>query len=296
MRDGLIDQQNRDGLPPHPGNEPAARSPIDWLGLPMELYILPAKGESLCTYLPHAMVAVARSGRGRRWATSGTHRRQLYTAPRMVEMYDAGTAFDRFEVDGESGEIIGLGLPEATTARWLQDDARPLRVGLRQELFDDQLANLLLMLWDEACTGGRQGRLYTEGLTTALLGLLDARYRRERRPALPTVSHFGPAQRERLLSFIAAELCNGLCVDRLAAVVAMSPFHFSRVFKASFRQSPHAFVVAKRLDAACAALRREPERSVTDIAHGCGFASQAHFTAAFRRRMGTPPAQWRRMG
>jgi len=73
----------------------------------------------------------------------------------------------------------------------------------------------------------------------------------------------------------------------------MSPNHFSRVFNATFGQSPHAYVVEQRLEVACGALRQEADRSIAYIASGLGLSSQSHFTEVFRRRIGTTSAWWR---
>jgi AraC family transcriptional regulator len=43
-------------------------------------------------------------------------------------------------------------------------------------------------------------------------------------------------------------------------------------------------------------LRHQPERSLADVASGCGFSSQSHFSEVFRRRLGTTPARWRSAG
>jgi len=230
---------------------------------------------------------------GKRWWRSGTRRQELYTAPRMFEIAEAGTASDFFAFSGAPMKVIGMELPAASVGRWLGDDSPPLNLARRQERFDDEVADLLVMLWRDATDGGMRGRLYTEGLTTALLGLLSARYRAD--PERPKrAARLGREEQSRPLAFIASELGVDLSVERMADVVRMSPFHFSRIFKVTFEQSPHAFVLTQRLNAACAAMRREPTRPLADIAIDTGFASQAHFAETFRRKMGATPGRWRR--
>jgi AraC family transcriptional regulator len=212
----------------------------------------------------------------------------------MLEFAEAGMAYDVFAFTGAPMRVIGMELPAATVGRWLGDDAPPLNLAGRQEHFDDEVADLLVMLWRDASEGGMHGRLYTEGLTTALLGLLSTRYRANSGSTAKRAACLGREEQSRLLAFIASELGGDLSVERMADVVRMSPFHFSRVFRVTFQQSPHAFLLTQRLDAACAAMRREPTRSLADIAIDCGFASQAHFAETFRRKMGATPGRWRR--
>jgi AraC family transcriptional regulator len=276
---------------------PLATAHEGWLGLPTDLYRLPGSGEELGPfYQADPMLLIARSGSGRRWYTSGTRTKQLYTAPRMIELVGAGYEMDRGRWEGLPGEVIAIRFPAATLARLLHNDAAPFDLPTRHELFDDRLAELAFSLWAEAQGGSQSGALYVEGLTLAMAGLLVARHGAVHASPAPHRTRFNASQRSRLREFVAAELSTGLCVERLAKLVAMSPDHFSRVFKASFGVSPHAYVVEQRLEAACQALRHQPERSLADVASGCGFSSQSHFSEVFRRRLGTTPARWRSAG
>lgn len=264
-----------------------------WLGLPMKLSPMPAHDDIADVAAPNPLLAVARSGSGQRSFTSGTYRRDMHTAPRMVEIYGAGTYFDVCRVRGTPGEIISIEFPNATLARLLPDMAHPFDLGTQHELFDDRLFTLTTLLWEEAASGSQRGRLYREGLTIALVGLLDSLRATAGEPDRMRVGKFSVAERARLMALIKAELAGDLAVERLAQVVGMSPFRFARAFKTTFDQSPHAFVIDKRIDAACTALRLEPGRAIADVAHGCGFSSQAHFAEAFRRKVGTTPSRWR---
>lgn len=81
-------------------------------------------------------------------------------------------------------------------------------------------------------------------------------------------------------------------VARLAHLVGLSPYHFSRAFKASFGTPPHAYVSLQRMEAAARLLRatREP---LAKIAEATGYPSAAHFAHAFRRRWGLTPTAFR---
>lgn len=83
-----------------------------------------------------------------------------------------------------------------------------------------------------------------------------------------------------------------LGIDRLAAVAAMSEFHFAREFKRCFGASPHAQVLAVRLRLACKALG-SPGKTVLDIALECGFVDSSHFARVFRKAYGLSPTAFR---
>lgn len=269
-----------------------ARAHASWAGLPIALEPLPARAEVRDVYLPHAIVAFARSGGGRRGLQSEGKTWKGEAAPGMCELLPAGTHIAHAWWEGTAGEVIGIELPDAMVQRLMGDARAPLGLRRQHGLVDPALAQLATALWQEAAQGAPTGALYAQGLTMALLGLLGARYGLA--VPSPGVRRFDARDAARLRSFITERLASDLCIERLAAVVSMSPHHFARTFKATFGQSPHAYVLEQRIEACCQALRLDAGRPVADIASAYGFANQAHFTEAFRRRIGTTPARWRR--
>jgi AraC family transcriptional regulator len=97
---------------------------------------------------------------------------------------------------------------------------------------------------------------------------------------------------ERVLDFIDERVDSSLTLDRLADVAAMSPFHFARSFKAATGSSPHAFIVARRMDRAAALLRVSV--SVARAAEATGFVSLPHFRRHFRDHWGIAPGEFAR--
>lgn len=82
-------------------------------------------------------------------------------------------------------------------------------------------------------------------------------------------------------------------VARLAALLDLSPFHFSRAFKRSFGTTPHAYVTAQRMERA-ASLIKSSGLSLADVAAETGYASPAHFSQSFRRHWGVTPMAYRK--
>jgi AraC-like DNA-binding protein len=83
-----------------------------------------------------------------------------------------------------------------------------------------------------------------------------------------------------------------LDVDDLAAVAGLSRAHFSREFRRAFGESPHAYLLTRRLERA-AGLLRDTDRSVADICFSVGLQSVGSFTTSFTRTFGCSPTTYR---
>ena len=76
-----------------------------------------------------------------------------------------------------------------------------------------------------------------------------------------------------------------LGVDDMARAAGLSRAHFSREFRRAFGESPHAYLLTRRLERA-AALLRTTDRSVADICFSVGLQSVGSFTTSFTRTYG----------
>jgi AraC-like DNA-binding protein len=83
-----------------------------------------------------------------------------------------------------------------------------------------------------------------------------------------------------------------LDVDDLARAAGLSRAHFSREFRRAFGESPHAYLLTRRLERA-AALLRSTDRSVADICFSVGLQSVGSFTTSFTRNFGISPTTYR---
>jgi AraC-like DNA-binding protein len=83
-----------------------------------------------------------------------------------------------------------------------------------------------------------------------------------------------------------------LGVDDLARAAGLSRAHFSREFRRAFGESPHAYLLTRRLERA-AALLRTTDRSVADVCFSVGLQSVGSFTTSFTRTYGVSPMAYR---
>ena len=84
-----------------------------------------------------------------------------------------------------------------------------------------------------------------------------------------------------------------LSLTLVARVAAMSPFHFSRAFKEAFSNTPHTYLINRRIERAKWLLTRSPD-SITRISMDLGFSSPGALSNAFRRHVGLTPSSYRR--
>jgi len=106
-------------------------------------------------------------------------------------------------------------------------------------------------------------------------------------------SGLAPWQIRKVRTHIAANLGTTLSIGDLAALVRLSRFHFSRAFKDTFGDTPHQYVLRRRIEHA-QGLMLTTKTALAEIALECGLVDQAHLGRSFRRIVGETPAAWRR--
>jgi AraC-like DNA-binding protein len=141
----------------------------------------------------------------------------------------------------------------------------------------------------DAALPGRQLRL-----DCLVIDLLVGLHRAAGRPAstATVVQPWHRAAVKAVQRHIDAHLGDDLDLATLAALAHISPFHFSRVFRAVTGLPPHRYLRRARLERA-EKLLTSGDATITTIANQVGFASVSHFIAAFRRHTGITPGQHR---
>jgi AraC-like DNA-binding protein len=100
-------------------------------------------------------------------------------------------------------------------------------------------------------------------------------------------------QARKVRDYIDSHITGPVLVADLCALIQRSEAHFSRSFKRTFGESPHSFVVRRRVELA-AQYMLTTDAPLSDIALQCGFTDQAHLCRQFRQIAGQTPAAWRR--
>jgi AraC family transcriptional regulator len=92
----------------------------------------------------------------------------------------------------------------------------------------------------------------------------------------------------RVADLVEASLSRPPSLREMAEVAAMSPFHFQRLFRATTGLTPHAYVMARRMEAA-RRLLKSGGTTVGAVAARLGFSDLTHFRRSFRRHFNTAP-------
>jgi AraC family transcriptional regulator len=152
---------------------------------------------------------------------------------------------------------------------------------------DARVSTLIELVRAEIEAGGPTGGAYGEALSLALASrvasLCASMPGSQRRAATLSSKQLG-----RITEHIGKNLSEELTIDRLAALVNMSPFHFARCFKQTAGMTPHQFVTRERILRAREMLV-SGEQTIGEIAMALGFASQSHFADVYRRITGSSP-------
>jgi AraC-like DNA-binding protein len=96
----------------------------------------------------------------------------------------------------------------------------------------------------------------------------------------------------RARDLIEARYRDPLDVPTLARAARLSPAHFSREFRRAFGETPHQYLLTRRLERA-AALLRGTDHSVADVCFSVGLSSVGSFTTSFGRIYGMSPTAYR---
>jgi AraC family transcriptional regulator len=158
---------------------------------------------------------------------------------------------------------------------------------------DGLLTQLGRQLLAAAGTKHALGLLYVESLTNALCyHLIEHHASYERRVGGPG-AQLPAAVLARIDAYLEASAEQTVTLETLAGLANLSVFHFARRFKLTTGQSPYQYVLGWKIRRA-RQLLRAGHLPVATISDALGFASPAHFSAAFKRAVGQSPREFQR--
>jgi AraC family transcriptional regulator len=190
-------------------------------------------------------------------------------------------------------DVVNVAIAPDVLARVAAELPGPDPVGLDRSWFgpDPHARHLALALQDELAQphAGRAGALLADSVRTALAAHLLGRHGRPLR--VPRRRVLSERDLARVRERVDADLAGDLRLADMAAAVALSPYHFSRVFTATTGRTPHQYVLHRRIERAKELLAR-PGVTVRQVARRTGFADAGHLARHFRRHVGTSPARY----
>ncbi len=105
--------------------------------------------------------------------------------------------------------------------------------------------------------------------------------------AVPPARHLVRAK-----DLVDARYADSITVTDMAKAAGLSKAYFTRRFRATFGESPRAYLLTRRLERA-ATMLRITDRSVADICMAVGLSSVGSFTTCFTRTYGLSPTVYR---
>jgi AraC family transcriptional regulator len=157
---------------------------------------------------------------------------------------------------------------------------------------DPRLGALVAAVHAEMVAGFPSGRLFLDSVEQAIaVTLVNAHAVRHRRAQIYR-GGLGSGRLRRIKELVEAKIEDDLSLDEMAKSVDLSTAHFARMFRKSTGETPHQFVLRRRLERAKSMLRA-PGTRVLDVAVACGFKTQQHFAQAFHDVCGVTPTEYR---
>jgi AraC family transcriptional regulator len=108
----------------------------------------------------------------------------------------------------------------------------------------------------------------------------------------PVRMTLSPFRLRRVVDHIEARLDCRITVQELAELAQLSTAHFTRAFRQAMGETPHHFILARRI-ARVRELLRDSALCLTTVAVRAGFSSHAHMSSVFRRFTGVAPKTYR---
>ena len=132
--------------------------------------------------------------------------------------------------------------------------------------------------------------MIAEGVARAIAVLLLREY--DQLPARKPAAAAPPVAVLRAVELMRQRMGESLSLEEIADAAGLSPFHFSRQFKAATGHPPHEYLMRLRVDRAQELMRQQREWTMAAVAQDAGFADQSHMARHFKRVLGVTPRQF----
>jgi AraC family transcriptional regulator len=163
----------------------------------------------------------------------------------------------------------------------------------RFAVLDPMLEQLAIAITTALRDGTAGDELYIDTLAQMMAVHLARTHSSQSRPVrTPAIQTMAGWRMRRVIEYIEEHLDGNLSLEAMAAEVEISPVYLARAFKAAIGQSPHRYVLGRRIDRA-KELLRNTDLPVIDVALAAGFSSQSHLSYWFQRYLGVSPAAYR---
>jgi AraC family transcriptional regulator len=201
-----------------------------------------------------------------------------------------------WEPNGPDSALIVSINPEvlASAAEELGLSRDGLEVANRFQVRDSQIEHICWALKAEMERGYPTGRLFLDSLSTALAAALVRRH--SSLASLPNASstRMSGHRLRQVFTYIEDNLQQDLSLNQIAQAAGVSASHLKTTFRQLTGMPVHQYVIQRRVERA-ATLLVQGRLSISEVAHGAGFAHQSHLARHMQRLLGCSPKAVRRM-
>jgi len=256
-----------------------------------DAHIVPAVLEPMIVWVVSGSSIVEERELGGKWSATEVKPGDFFltTSPTPYEMRWHATS----EGPSETMHVyLGLPLIERAAREVLGAGKTIPRLSELSGKRDAAISAALEQLRCEVANSPKPSAMCLQGIAQVLAIYLMRNYRDEGAPALSTHGGLPAFKLQKATQLLESRLGEEFNLARLARAVALSEFHFSRLFKLSTGYAPSRYLIRLRM-AKARRLLRETTRSVIEIGLEVGYGSPSHFGQIFRREVGTTPSKYR---
>ena len=160
-------------------------------------------------------------------------------------------------------------------------------------IFEPNLKRVALDILEEARSPSAGGELYADLLAQQIALLILRRRLNGRGERKGYGGKLSQSQMALIGTFLEDHIEETGGLDTLAGLLEMDVFSFTRAFKATTGETPHRYLIQRRI-ARARDLLTNTAFTLADIAYACGFSSQSHMTSTFTKHAGISPGRYRK--
>ncbi len=214
--------------------------------------------------------------------------------PGALFLYASGAA-GQIALDGHSKNLhimIEREVMDEAKAEVYRGDPAEVEVLSFNQRHNPRMKQIAQALHLEMLMPSAGGALKADALTFALcLAVLEEAPNGEKRTSRHDV-RLSETELARCFVALEQEISEGGGLKVVATNAGLSPSRLSHGFAAATGQSPHQYVIERRMTRARERLETTDD-TLVDIAFDCGFSSQSHMTDVFRQKLGVTPRRYR---
>lgn len=156
-------------------------------------------------------------------------------------------------------------------------------------VYDPLLRDIVVNFHDNLYADRILEKLYLESLAVACAIHVGTNYSVDDKKIFAPKGKLSSYQLKNIIDYVRSGIHSVITLEELAALVHLSVFHFSRLFKNTVGVSPYQFVLRMKIEYAKKFIKcKQP---IGDIAYKLGFTDSAHFCNTFKKFTGQSPLQ-----